>query len=77
MGVTRTYWDQIYVAPENQTIKSTTGKQFRAAICISSGAFYGNLVIGQERIADFKFYQYKRQGTTENYYYYDLVRGSK
>lgn len=50
----------------------TTGIDFKLAICFHQLAFDNNLVMGQDKVVNIKFYQYRRNGTTEEYKYYDV-----
>lgn len=73
MGVTRTYWDTIYVNPEKQNVQMMSGVDFKLGLCFNRAAFQNNLVLSQDRVVKIKFYQYKRNGTSESYQYFDVV----
>lgn len=63
MGVTRTYWDSIYVTPEKQKVQMVSGIDFKFALCFAQSAFTKNLVLGQDKVVKIKFYQYYRNGS--------------
>lgn len=49
-----------------------TGVDFKLALCFDRYAFENNMVVGQDRVANIKFYQYRRNGSAEEYKYYDV-----
>ena len=73
MGVVRTYWDEIFVPPEHQSLNMTTGSELRTVMCFPEPAFTNNFVISNDRVINVQFYQYKRNKTQEEYTYYDTI----
>lgn len=63
MGVIRPYWDSIYRSPEQQRVDLIGGLTFKLAICLNN--LRSQFVLGSQRYADIKFYQYTRDGTQQ------------
>ena len=62
MNLVRTYWDDIYIPPEEHSIKMKTGSTFRAAVCFPEALFKNNLLTGPTRVMEINFYQARRTG---------------
>ena len=43
-----------------------TGEDFKMALCVlNEAAFTNNVIVGEDRVADVKFFQYSRDGSKE------------
>lgn len=62
MKVVRPYWDSIYKSPAEQNITVIGGQTFKLAICFHEAIIDTPYLVGSDRIADIKFYQYTRNG---------------